>query len=367
MNDTGLLQYLKVHAERLSPLLVLTHDYPDPDALASAYALLHIAERKFGISGRIAYGGEIGRSENREMIRLLKIPAHKLRPSDYRNYPNVALVDTQPGFENNSFFPSRRAAIVIDQHTGVERPNAEFVQVDTEAGATSALLARELLASGVEIPTPLATALVYGILSDTLEFYRTTNRETVEQYLRLLRYADMHVLARIQNPARPRRFFGDLAAGIEKSNIYGRLIVSHLGAVEFPDNVSQMADFLLTCEGIQWAFCTGRYRENLHMSLRTSLPDAQAGEVLRSIANRPREAGGRGQIAGGRIRLGDRSDEVRWDEMEATLTDRLLKRLEVSQRQRVTPLVDSSDGQSRQNTQSNSSDGSSTQHSTEGV
>jgi len=341
MEHSRLLEYLETNKERLSPLLVLTHDYPDPDALASAYALAYLAERKFGIRGHIAYGGEVGRSENREMIRLLKIPAHKLRPTDYRSYPNVALVDTQPGFDNNSFFPSRKATIIIDQHPGVQPPNAEFVFVDTEAGATSAILARELLASDVEIPTPLATALVYGILSDTLEFYRATNRETIEQYLRLLRYADMHALARIQNPARPRRFFGYLASGIERSNIYGKLIVAHLGSVDSPDNVSQMADFLLTCEGVQWAYCTGRYRENLHMSLRTRLPDEQAGEVLRSVSNRPREAGGRGQIAGGKIKVGDRRDDERWSELETTLTDRLLKRLGISQRWRATPLIES--------------------------
>jgi len=345
MDDSGLLHYLNKNKQRLTPLLVLTHDYPDPDALASAFALLYLAERRFGIHGKIAYGGSIGRSENRAMARLLKIPAHKLRPGDYNHFPNVALVDTQPSFDNNSFFRTRKASIVIDQHPSTEPANAEFVQLDTEAGATSALLARELLASGVEIPPRLATALVYGILSDTLDFYRVTKRETIELYLKLLRLADIRVLARIQKPARPRKFFGELAAGIDNARIRGRLIVSHLGAVESPDVVSQMADFLLTCEGIQWSFCTGRYRDNLHMSLRTSLPDAQAGDVLRAISNHPREAGGHGQIAGGKIRIGNGQDETLWRATEETLAERLLKQLGMGQRARVAPLLEPANGE----------------------
>ena len=125
------------------------------------------------------------------------------------------------------------------------------------------LLARELLTLKVEIPMKLATALVYGILSDTLDFYRVAKQETVETYMNLLPYSDVHILARIQNPSRPRKFFGDLSHCIARSQVRQRLIVSHLGQVENPDVISQMADFLLACEGIQWAFCTGRHGENI--------------------------------------------------------------------------------------------------------
>lgn len=340
MSETGLLQYIEHNCDRLSPLLILTHDYPDPDALASAYALLYLADHLFGITCRIVYGGVIGRSENREMVRLLKIPAHKLRPSDFLRFPNVALVDTQPSFENNMFFRSRKAAIVIDQHPSTEPPNADFVWINTEAGATSALLGGALLASGAEVPSRLATALVYGILSDTLDFYRSANKDTIDIYLRLLHRADVRVLAQIQNPQRPKKFFGDLAAALQKASLGGRLIVSHLGPVESPDIVSQMADFFLSCEGVQWAFCTGRYRGNLHMSLRTNLPEGQAGDVLRSICRHPREAGGHGQIAGGKIRVSDQPDGGASEDLESTLTHLLIKRLGIKQHVQMVRLIE---------------------------
>lgn len=334
-----LSRYLENNKERLSPLLILTHDYPDPDALASAYALQFIAERLYGIKSKIVYGAFIGRIENQEMVRLLKIPAYKLRPSDFRKYVNIALVDTQPSFENNPFPPDRKPSILLDQHVIGSAPEADFKLIDTEAGATSTILARELLALEVQIPVRLATALVYGILSDTLDFSRAAKRETVETYLRLLPMSDVHILARIQKPARPRKFFRDLMVGITQAQIRQKLIVSHLGHVESPDLVSQTADFLLTCEGIQWAFCTGRHRDSIHVSLRTSNPDGKAGIILRDIFDHPRQAGGHGQIAGGKIRVDHDRGESAWTQVEGMLTDRLVKRLHFRSKTIFRPLA----------------------------
>ena len=77
-----LLRFLEKKKEAISPLLILTHDHPDPDALASSFALYHLAKHAFDISARIAYGGIIGRSENQELVKLLKIPVHKFKTSD---------------------------------------------------------------------------------------------------------------------------------------------------------------------------------------------------------------------------------------------------------------------------------------------
>jgi nanoRNase/pAp phosphatase (c-di-AMP/oligoRNAs hydrolase) len=346
MKVSELSRFLQEGKDRLSPLLVLTHDYPDPDALASAYALFHLAREGFGIRAKIAYGGGIGRIENREMIRLLKIPVYKVHLSEFKVFENIALVDTQPSFGNNPFPRERRATIVIDQHALASPPDADFTLVDTQAGATSALMARELLAADIKIPSRLATALVYGILSDTLDFHRITRGETIETYLQMLHLADVRLLARIQNPSRPREFFGDLARGINKATIQENLVVSHLGMVKNPDFVAQMADFLLTCEGVEWAFCTGRHGEDLHLSLRTSIPETSAAAVLRGIVDHPRQAGGHGQIAGGKIRIGRAMGQRTRDPIEQSLTVRLVGRLRITRQNQSRLLVRSPESNS---------------------
>ena len=328
-NSRRLLRFLSRNRGDIAPLLILTHDYPDPDALASAFALQYIAERAYGIQSRIVYGGVIGRMENRAMVSILKMPVHKVKPSDFKHYEHVALMDTQPSFENNSFPKKRYATLVIDQHPSVVKPASDFSIVDIECGATSVILAQALLALHVEIPVRVATALAYGILSDTLHLYRVTRPDVIQTYLRILRHADLKALAYIQNPSRSRRFFTTLGKGIRKAMVRRSLIVSHLGFVESPDLVSQVADFLLTYRRMDWALATGRYNEKLHVSLRSDKPNILASEILRDVFLDRGEAGGHDTIAGGSFKVGEKAKEAVWKKAEDALISRLLKRLRI--------------------------------------
>lgn len=328
----SILRFLRKRRKNLSPLLILTHDYPDPDALASACALQYLAQEICGINSRIAYGGVIGRMENREMVRLLKLPVHQLRSGDLKKYAHIVLVDTQPFFENNSFPKNRRPAMIIDQHASVIKPAAEHVVVNTECGATSVILAKCLALAGLDVPVQIATALAYGILSDTLGFYRCHHQEVIDNYLFVLAKTDLKALAKIQHPERSRNFFTTLTRGVHHAMMRRGLIISHLGVIETPDLVSQIADSLLTYEDAGWTLCTGRYKGKLHVSLRTSRPNAQAGEILRDIFPNRGEAGGHDLIAGGSFKIGLGTSEANWREAEQFLVQRLLKRLKLPQK-----------------------------------
>ncbi|MBI4431211.1 MAG: DHH family phosphoesterase [Candidatus Omnitrophica bacterium] len=327
-----LLHFLSKNKGTLSPLLILTHDYPDPDALASAFALQYLAENAFGIRSKIAYGGIIGRMENRAMVKTLKLPIYMLKPADLRKHEHIALVDTQPDFENNSFPKKRKATIVIDQHPPVNlsRPAADLTVLNTECGATCVILARAILIQCKDFPPRVATALAYGILSDTLYFYRADRPDVIRTYLDLIHFCDFKALAYIQNPSsRPKSFFTSLGQGIQNAKARRGLVISHLGFVENPDLVSQVADFLLSYRNANNCVCTGRFRGKLYVSLRMSNPNAEAGEILRdAFANRD-EAGGRGPIAGGSLRVGGEASEETWQERENELAEKLLKRLRI--------------------------------------
>jgi nanoRNase/pAp phosphatase (c-di-AMP/oligoRNAs hydrolase) len=325
-----LLDFLEKNREALSPLLILPHDFPDPDALAAAFTLHHLSKKVFQIESRIGYRGIIGRMENRVMISTLRIPVHRLRPGDLKRFKQIALVDTQPAFENNPFPEDRRAAIVIDQHPGNSAPAADLALVDTGCGATCVILAQALLLKEAEIPSRLATALVYGILSDTLNFYRAERPDAAQVYLRILHAADMRDLARIQNPARPKSFFITLGRCLRDATLFGGLIAAHLGEIPAPDLVSQMADFLLTYKSAGWSLCTGRYKGRLHVSLRSAAADGRAAEVLRRAFEKKNEAGGHGAIAGGSLRMAAGAPEEAWRAGEQALQDRLRKELKIA-------------------------------------
>ena len=101
-----LVHYLNKNKHKISPMLVMVHDFPDPDAIASAFAFKYAAEQVYHINCKIVYGGAIGREENRGMVEILKIPMYQVNPRDFRKYAQFTLVDTQPGFANNN--PNRK-------------------------------------------------------------------------------------------------------------------------------------------------------------------------------------------------------------------------------------------------------------------
>jgi nanoRNase/pAp phosphatase (c-di-AMP/oligoRNAs hydrolase) len=308
-------------------MLLLTHDFPDPDALACASALQHLADRAFGIASRIAYGGVIGRMENREMVRILRIPARRFRRRDLDRHRSVALLDTQPGFENNPFPAGRRATIVIDQHRAPRPPDAELGLVDPGCGASSVIVAEALLKTGLDIPPRVATALAYGIVSDTANLLRPGARLAGRTYLNILPKCDLGALARIQHPTRPKEFFATMAEATRAAEVCGGFVSAHVGRVRYPDLVALIADFLMSYRRARWCLCTGRYRNRLHASLRSATTRPRPSDILRAALAGVGSAGGHGSIAGGQWRLKPGSPERRWRAAETSLRDRIVRRL----------------------------------------
>lgn len=323
-----LLSFLKSRGRRLSPLHILTHDHPDPDSLASAWALAHLANSVGRIRSRIVYGGLIGRAENRLMAERLLIPAYPMRTGEIAAARHVALVDTQPPFRNNRFSRRRRPDLIIDHHPRHQDTEAELALIDESVGATATVLAEALLAAGVPVPRRLATALVYGIGSETQNLGREAAPRDIAAYQALWPKANMKLLWKISYPKRPSSFFADLARGIRNAFTYRAIIGVHLGPLRTPDRVAQIADFLLTHEKMRWSIVTGRYQGRLHVSLRTSDPRGEAGRLLKRLLGGGR-GGGHGMIAGGSIEVGAGAPEVRWREAEEKTAAAFLQSLGV--------------------------------------
>ncbi len=328
-NAIELLRFIKERGAQFSPLLIMTHNYPDPDALATAAALAYLAEQGARVKSRIVYGGSIGRGENKAMVRHLRMPVFKLKKSDLKKYAHVALIDTQPNFENHSCPPRKHVTMVIDQHPSMKKPEADLAIVNPDCGATSIIVTKALLLAGLEIPKRIATALVYGILSDTQDLHRVENHEVIETYLDILPYCDMRILTKIQNPAKSLTFFKTLRYALSQAQLCRGLVMVHLGFIPHPDLVSEIADFILGSNVATRALCTGRYLDKLHISFRTRRPADDAPKILRGAVEDPGQAGGHDSIAGGNIKVSSDSHSPLWREKENKLTKRLLKQLKI--------------------------------------
>lgn len=317
--------------------LVLMHDNPDPDAIASAAGLSRLLRVAFGREVTTAYGGIIGRAENREMVRLLRIKMSHVRGLDWKHYRHFALVDTQPQTGNNQLPQTIQPEIVLDHHPLRARTRrAAFHDVRPDYGATATLVAEYLGAAEVEVPKQLATALLYAIRTETQEFRRDFCDADRELYDRLLPLADSRALGRIQSPRLRLGYFQNLHSALESLEGVGTLIVSHLREIDQPDIVPELADLLVRLEGKTWALCTGRFGERLYLSLRTTNTRGDAGRLMRRLIGTRGKGGGHGMTAGGWVAL-EKVPRGDADSLERQLAARLAKYLKKNP-QRMAPI-----------------------------
>lgn len=336
------------HAVRLAGLLeavedaqrvlILTHDNPDPDALASAAALAFLLERAAGVEVAIAFGGIVGRSENRALMEEL---GREFRRADALDEPAstlVALVDTQPRTGNNSLPPGRIASMVVDHHPlRPETAVCTFADVRPEYGSTSSILVEYLRAADLEPDRKLATALFYGVQSETLDLGREASPADVSASIYLYPRSDPAAISRIRHARVPVGYFRSMHKAIARARRHRNVVVVELGLLDYPDMVAEVADLFMHLNGVEWTVALGRFEDKLLLSLRTYDLGAHAGGLVRSVIGTRGTAGGHGSLAGGQVDLRSLSEEEVRDLRREILED-LLEALGVAEG-RGDPLI----------------------------
>jgi nanoRNase/pAp phosphatase (c-di-AMP/oligoRNAs hydrolase) len=308
--------------------IVLTHDNPDPDALASALILGRLIRTAFKHPVTLAYGGIVGRAENREMFRVLRLPFDHVRGLSLKSFQAFALVDTQPRSGNNQLPPRVVPDVVIDHHPVRQTTHSgSFFDIRPEYGATATILAEYMLAAGIQPTHAEATALIYAIRSETQDFAREFTGLDKAIYDLFFPRANHRLLARIQSPRLPLTYFANLHDALENLESVDTLVVSHLGIVEQPDIVPEIADLLLRLEGKTWALCTGFYQDRLYLSIRTTNTQAEAGSLMQRLLGRRGKGGGHGRTAGGWIDLSKVPDEEARRKLQRGIAARLAREL----------------------------------------
>ncbi len=290
--------------------LVCTHDNPDPDSIASAYALARLLEEKRGVRCTLTHGGVLGRAENKAMVRLLKLPLVPIGKVDLADFELVCLVDTQPPMGNHPLQKdviAGKRVLCIDHHPAREMPpEVDFADVGGTFGATSTKLTTYLHAAQVPFDRTLATALFYGIKSDTRDLGREVGHTDLWAYGHLVAFTDMAALSEIEHPRLPRRYFAALVRAFQRARCWGEVVGCDLGAVYIPDLVAECADRLLAAEGIRWSIVVGEYEDEIFASLRVADRRYSAGKLVRDVVDEigSGSAGGHGSMAGARVPYG---------------------------------------------------------------
>ena len=310
--------------------LIILQDNPDPDAIGSAMGLKALLGKVGEIRTTIAYGGEIGRAENRAMVELLGVKLTPMAEVDRASFDLVAMVDTQPAannsLEENDESSPPTPTVVVDHHP--RRPELRkvtYAHVDTRYGAAATMITEYLFHLGITPDKKTATALVYGIKTDTAGLTRKTSladREAM-QYLYPLHLPE--VLARIESEKVPRDYFKDFNKAIEEATIYGKVVFANLGKVQTQETVGEIADFLLRLEETEVVLVVGVHEGMLALSCRTEEGGTHdAGAIMETVVGEQGSGGGHRTMAGGRIPLPKRSTRKDQDDEARQVETRLI-------------------------------------------
>jgi nanoRNase/pAp phosphatase (c-di-AMP/oligoRNAs hydrolase) len=268
---------------------IIIYANPDPDALASALALKKILETKKR-SVTIGYTGAIGRPENASMIRRLKIPASPVSEQEAARADAIAIVDSQPHFFKDFDLP--RCDIVIDHHPLVAELPAEFVDLRPDYLSTSSIMTEYLRAAGVRPTRNLASALFYGIKTDSRRFMGDMSEGDVAAIKWLRGKADRDIVNQIEFSQFSWEGLDYFSIGLVRRRFLNGVMFSHLGPVPFFDVCVQVADFFVRVENVSWALVTGVVGDTLVVVFRNDGLKKDAGYLAGATFGGMGSAGG---------------------------------------------------------------------------
>ncbi|NJE06160.1 phosphoesterase [Thermococcus sp. M36] len=333
------LRELKKHGDSL---LIVMHDNPDPDSIASATALGVIAQT-LGFKTQIVYGGDITHHENRAFVNLLGADIRKVSRGSYefKRYPHIALVDCQPNgnltiLEQGDY---EKIKIIIDHHQILQHlqeliPDDAFLDIRPEVNSSSAILAEYMRTLNVPLNTVLGTALFYGIYIDTKKFSKLSHVD-LKAIEFLAGKVDHELLDKIEHPDISTETAEILAKAIMNRRIYKNVVVSNVGFITNRDAIAESADFLLRLEGITTVLVFGIVDDRIEISARTRDVRVNIGRVLKEAFGDIGSGGGHAQSGGARIPLGifklakDKSSLLRL--AEEAITEKFLEALKVKE------------------------------------
>ncbi|MBI4263182.1 MAG: DHH family phosphoesterase [Acidobacteria bacterium] len=289
---------LKVHqyqrffsdAERV---LILLHNDPDPDALASGLALRNVLRRTKQTAIIAALQG-VTRPENVRMMNLLDIHVDVITPAQVAEYERVAMVDVQPHYFGDAI---SHVDLVIDHHPEQPGYSAVYKDIRPDYGSTSTILTEHLRAVDANISERTATAMLYAIKSDTLFFNRQANRVDIDAFSYLYPLADAALIKKMEGAEITMERLEYVLKAKQQGRIAEQVFCAFLGASPREDFIPYVADFYLQLEDVKWTIVSGIVNDSLVMSVRNLGYSRNAGEFVRKYFADIGSAGGHRAMA----------------------------------------------------------------------
>jgi nanoRNase/pAp phosphatase (c-di-AMP/oligoRNAs hydrolase) len=335
--------------------IVIIQDFPDPDALSSAWSYQLIAQ-EYQIQCEIVYGGTLSHQENITLVKLTGLPAKRwgvatLKERDVSYYQGCVLVDNQG--TTSQLFPLIQQAhipiiVLIDHHSKQGELYSEFIDLRPQMRSTATIFTQYIQGGLLNFNgtnnthVKCATALMHGIRSDTNGLKQAEESDFLASAY-LSRFYDAQLLNAVLQSARSRRVMDVIECSLKNRIIKNNFSIAGVGYLHYDerDAIPQAADFLVTEENIHTAVVYGVVHDKdndievVIGSLRTAKITLDPDEFLKEAFGKDGQGrffgGGRYMAGGFEIPVGflggfnDNADyaKLKWEVFDAQIKQKL--------------------------------------------
>ena len=274
--------------------ILLQHD-PDPDAIGSALALRELLGRNRATTPIVTFGSDHPAGEFGDDRACWKFKSIRLPPTICTRTAPAWPWSTSSRLISSG--PLGRVDLVVDHHPKRSNFKARFADLRSAYGSTATIFTEYLRAAGMEPSQRLATALLYGIKTDTLFLERGSNLADLSAFNFLYPIANKAMITRIERPALPREDLEAMGRALSHLQVDNGVAVIHLGEVNREDVIPQMAEFCLQIEGVDWGVVSGLVNDRVVISVRNVGYVKSAGDIMKKLYDDIGSAGGHRAMA----------------------------------------------------------------------
>lgn len=278
---------------------IQTHNCPDPDAIASAFAMQSLLLH-YDVKSKIVYQGTLGKLSGIRMIEYFNIEIFNVDDiPEMAQDAYVIIVDAQKYNKNCTDLPGIEVAC-IDHHPVVIECDEYLFKDIRHVGACSSIIAEYFYESEYIPSSEVATALLYGIKMDTNDFGRGVEELDVEMYYRLFPYSDQVLLGKLQLNTLEIRDLKAYGAAIENISLYKNVGFAMI-PFDCPDGlIAIISDFILALDVVEFTVVYSVRDEGYKFSIRSELESLDAGKIVNEALGKfGGNGGGHSFMAGG--------------------------------------------------------------------
>ena len=285
------------------------HNFPDPDAIASAFGLQELL-KYHGILATICYKGKIERYSTEKMCQLLEIEIENIEDIKklLTEKDEIILVDAQKG-NSNIIDITGDEIICIDHHPTFEKQEYRFSDIRPEVGACASIIAQYFIENDIPLSERVATALAFGIRMDTKNLSRGVAKLDMEMLYRIFDRCNQQIIYSLENS---NLYFEDLLAyskAIYSIQVYDHVSFADTGK-DCPEGlIASVSDFMLALVEVTFSIVYSRKNEGIKLSVRSEIPELDAGKITRDALAGIGNGGGHAEMAGGFVPFSGSDDE----------------------------------------------------------